>query len=501
MVPYFALVLLFVFEAESDVRSFDDTVLYKINWLGRDEQNILDAQLPEADAMLVTTQSDERYKCQLPRTQEKATGAVETYSGPTALELLRTLFEQQHCSYRLESYWTYEVCHGRYIRQYHEDREGKKVKVQEFNLGKWDKSDAARINEWERALMRDGRPAPRKKVDSAETPYLQLNMTGGTMCDLSGQARLTAVLYVCHARAKHEVVTFKEVSTCEYETVVLSPLLCGHPLFRPQESDENPINCFALEGTPKKPRNLVAMEAESIKLRHQKYTDEKLQKIYAIFSVNRGEPGQDGEPQVVKLEIRPLEVPDGHGGDGVVGTLRPAAPSPAQDVSPAASFLSGKDCLQGGSGWWKYEFCHGDKVEQFHEERDGSRVTISLGRFDRDEHLHWLERNPHKRPRPLPGRRHVSHFYSGGDWCDKAEKPRQTEVRLKCVENESGASVALFLLEPHTCEYVLGVESPLVCGLLPRVGPDGLFEAEPEDDGAVVSSEDDAAGTLASGDD
>ena len=24
--------------------------------------------------------------------------------------------------------------------------------------------------------------------------------------------------------------------------------------------------------------------------------------------------------------------------------------------------------LQGGSGWWKYEFCYGKQVTQFHEE-------------------------------------------------------------------------------------------------------------------------------------
>lgn len=39
---------------------------------------------------------------------------------------------------QLESYWTYELCHGKYMRQFHEDREGKKHKLQEFYLGKWD---------------------------------------------------------------------------------------------------------------------------------------------------------------------------------------------------------------------------------------------------------------------------------------------------------------------------------------------------------------------------
>jgi hypothetical protein len=41
---------------------------------------------------------------------------------------------------------------------------------------------------------------------------------------------------------------------------------------RPRESGENIINCHPVEGSPNKPKNLIAMEAESLKLRHQKIT-------------------------------------------------------------------------------------------------------------------------------------------------------------------------------------------------------------------------------------
>jgi hypothetical protein len=29
-------------------------------------------------------------------------------------------------------------------------------------------------------------------------------------------------------------------------------------------------------------------------------------------------------------------------------------------------FLSGRECLPGGTGWWKYEICYGKHVIQFH---------------------------------------------------------------------------------------------------------------------------------------
>lgn len=30
------------------------------------------------------------------------------------------------------------------------------------------------------------------------------------------------------------------------------------------------------------------------------------------------------------------------------------------------NFLSGRECLPGGNGWWKYEICYGKHVIQFH---------------------------------------------------------------------------------------------------------------------------------------
>lgn len=50
------------------------------------------------------------------------------------------------------------------------------------------------------------------------------------------------------------------------------------------------------------------------------------------------------------------------------------------------------------------------------------------------------------------------------------------QVKLKCVENHmSPSSVSLFLLEPRTCEYILGVESPLICEILEYADENGLI--------------------------
>jgi len=73
---------------------------------------------------------------------------------------------------------------------------------------------------------------PTKKIDGVNMPYLQVNMSDGTVCDLNENKRSTRVLYVCYPQGKHEIYSLEETSTCEYEIVILSPLLCQHPDFK-----------------------------------------------------------------------------------------------------------------------------------------------------------------------------------------------------------------------------------------------------------------------------
>lgn len=98
-----------------------------------------------------------------------------------------------------------------------------------------------------------------------------------------------------------------------------------------------------------------------------------------------------------------------------------------------------------------------------------------LGYFDEELHKQWLNENPQKRPKPIDNRTHLTHFYQGGSICDKTGEKRQTEVKLKCLENSpSPTKVTLYLMEPQTCQYILGVESPLICEILKEADENGL---------------------------
>ncbi|XP_048260833.1 endoplasmic reticulum lectin 1 isoform X2 [Bombus terrestris] len=439
-----------------DFRSFDDTVLFKINWPGKASSDLLESRT-NVEPYIITTANKEQYQCLIVDNSEQEQGYNEPYNGPNPIEILSALFKQNTCSYRVESYWSYELCHGRYARQYHEDRDGKKVKTQEYYLGTFDKLQELKLlaEYAERENIRKA-DIPVKKVDGINMPYIEVEMADGTVCDLTNKPRKIKVLYVCYQHGKHELFSLEEPSSCEYEVIVLSPWLCNHPDYKPQATGENEINCHPVENAPKKPRSLVAMEMESLKLRYQKVTD--------------------GEARV-RVEIHPVGVTDKHNNiEDSINSLADQGISPAE-ASPVKNFLSGKNCLHGGNGWWKYEFCYGRSVVQYHIERDGKKTIVNLGKFDKQKHLDWIAAHPHKRPKSPELRKQLSHFYSDGTICDKTGNPRQTEVKLKCVESHtaSPSSVSLFLVEPKTCEYVLGVESPLICDILEYADENGLL--------------------------
>ena len=183
------------------------------------------------------------------------------YTGP--LDLISPLFTSSICSYRIESYWTYEVCHGNHIKQYHEERDGKITKLQEYYLGKWTSKKTELLREQLAASEKNGEKLRYKKIDGLNLPYFEVEMSDGTMCDLSNQPRTTKVLYVCFAYGKNEVYSLKEVSTCQYEVIILTSSLCEHPNFKSKDTAENPIQCLPIGRAPAQPKSSWSHGADS----------------------------------------------------------------------------------------------------------------------------------------------------------------------------------------------------------------------------------------------
>ncbi|XP_066552905.1 endoplasmic reticulum lectin 1 isoform X2 [Amia ocellicauda] len=435
--------------------AFTDDIPFKITWPGSEfTLPTTGALYREDDFLIMTTSDQERYKCVLPSLSGGDDDEDRDYSGPTPAALLEPLFKQSSCSYRIESYWTYEVCHGKHVRQYHEEKEtGQKINIQEYYLGNMMKksdpsaagAEEGRAEESEPEKRDPEKEVPTKNVEGQLTPYYPVEMGNGTPCVLKqSQPRSSRVLYVCHPEAKHEILSIAEVTTCEYEVVVLTPLLCSHPKYRFKSSPVNDIFCQSLQGSPLRPQRLAQLDSEQ----------EALLKPPFGASQEREEETSPLREEVFSSTHKPISV--GGQTQVAVGTTHISRLTDEQLIK---EFLSGSYCL------------HGDK--------ESGKSIVVVGSWDQQEHVEWARRNVARsyqlRDEGLQKVKVVSHFYSHGDTCDLTGKPRQVIVKLKCKESESPHAVTVYMLEPQTCQYILGVESPVICKILDTADENGLL--------------------------
>ncbi|KAM5164866.1 endoplasmic reticulum lectin 1 [Mantella aurantiaca] len=441
--------------------ALSDDIPFRLNWPGPDF-SLPTTGIPyrEDNYIIMTTADKETYKCLLPLTASDNREEERDYKGPTPAELLEPLFRQTSCSYRIESYWTYEVCHGKHIRQYHEEKEAGQTNVQEYYLGNMVKKSSRDAGD-KGEKTEGNRDIPSKNIEGQMTPYFPVEMTDGTPCSLKQHLpRSSTVMYICHPDAKHEILSVAEIITCEYEVIILTPLLCSHPKYRFKTSPINDIFCQSLPGSPLRPQSL-----------------EKLEQQQEVLKAPI-KPSKEEEKTSMKDKFSTIHKPVTVGSQQHV-TVGTTHISKLTDEQLIKEFLSGSYCFHGGVGWWKYEFCYGKYVHQYHEDKDTGRTTLVVGVWKEEQHLEWSKKNAARLFHP-PGDgaqtvRMVSHFYGEGDLCDFTNKPRHVIVKLKCKESESPHAVTVYMLEPQTCHYVLGVESPVICKILDTADENGLL--------------------------
>lgn len=299
------------------------------------------------------------------------------YKGPNPRELLEPLFKQSSCSYRIESYWTYEVCHGKHIRQYHEEKEtGQKVNIHEYYLGNMLAKNLLYEKEREAKENEKSNEIPTKNIEGQMTPYYPVGMGNGTPCSLKqNRPRSSTVMYICHPESKHEILSVAEVTTCEYEVVILTPLLCSHPKYKFRASPVNDIFCQSLPGSPFKPLTLRQLEQQEEILR-------------VPFRRNKEEDLPSAKEERFPAIHKPIAV-----GSQPVLTVGTTHISKLTDDQLIKEFLSGSYCFHGGVGWWKYEFCYGKHVHQYHEDKDNGKTSVVVGTWNQEEHVEWAKKN------------------------------------------------------------------------------------------------------------
>ncbi|VDO25117.1 unnamed protein product [Brugia timori] len=273
--------------------------------------------------------------------------------------------------------------------------------------------------------------------------------------------------------------------------IVFTKQLCSHPSFRPLPTVDHEIVCYSKDPHKEfpKPKQLLYQFfflTESFNCLFQEYKSTlQLERPSANVNIN-GKDEDNGEYDD-ELDAAINVAKQASPKSDTIPMVKPATNMNMDSVLQENRYLlSGKHCLYGGGiGWWKYEFCFGKSVIQFHDNSQGERTEILLGLFNLDIHKHWIDDNPQKKPlkvtffglTEIDGRiTQVSHLYAGGAFCEKTNI-HSVEVRIRCrISKGSQTAVTLYLLEPHTCQYILGVESSRFCELLQTVDQYGLIQ-------------------------
>lgn len=252
-----------------------------------------------------------------------------------AIEALSRL--SSSCMYYRWGWWTYSLCYGKEILQFHQSDPGidktKAPKPDEgstvYTLGKFDHILDTNTLSTQKYVI-----SPKSidiRIDtSGDTPYLVYHLKMGTMCELTSSERTIDLQFFCSRSSPQTSISWtEELRSCHYQMGVHTPLLCDIPLFVPPERlPANKIGCRrilsevqASSGTYKVEEDpLVLMEdqtalasseneADDLKLK-LKISDSDIYKIGAAISSQLGLKSDQDWALIFQLENMNKNKPD-----------------------------------------------------------------------------------------------------------------------------------------------------------------------------------------------
>jgi len=144
---------------------------------------------------------------------------------------------EKECISTVQGWWTYELCYGKHVRQYHEERTRNKKNAQvetkitvDYTLGKAKKPQKLSLQ-----VINGKRNAG----------FVEERYEGGTKCDITGDPRVVTARYKCMNDVSTLALTPpEEISSCIYTIDVAVPALCQHPAFKTTHEPASEIVCY-----------------------------------------------------------------------------------------------------------------------------------------------------------------------------------------------------------------------------------------------------------------
>ncbi|CAL8335684.1 unnamed protein product [Lota lota] len=206
------------------------------------------------EVMMVSNKYKQLYECRLPAQalrfhQDPASESEpESYAGPSVPDLLAPM-HQAPCLVKTKDWWTYEFCHGQFIRQYH--LEGKaflfSISVQKsyfcesiiidchvhtLSTDTEIKGGILFLGSYESEFDWSNETAKASKQHRLKRYHSQ-TYVNGSKCDLNGALRETEVRFVCEEGSGDYIARVDEPQSCRYVLTVHTSRTCQHPFLRP----------------------------------------------------------------------------------------------------------------------------------------------------------------------------------------------------------------------------------------------------------------------------
>ncbi|XP_077562518.1 uncharacterized protein LOC144178491 isoform X2 [Haemaphysalis longicornis] len=233
--------------------------------------------------MLMTTKFGQEYQCSLPESSfppEHAESAQTEEEAPNVLKLLEPL-RTAPCLTKTRNWWTYEICYGKSIKQFHVENGHPEGAI--IFLGLYE-SDF----DW-----------------NNETNLEQFNKTGqqkyhsqiyshGSKCDITGVPRRAEVRYYCDEDSTDYVESVEEPETCSYVFTVHTSRVCAFPpLKRISPTKPYTISCSPRLSEKQYQKHLETreMEKKMEEAQRKRWLLEQQKKLDAIKSLVKDASG------------------------------------------------------------------------------------------------------------------------------------------------------------------------------------------------------------------
>ncbi|XP_041639498.1 protein OS-9 [Cheilinus undulatus] len=257
-------------------------------------------QTKTEEVMMVSNKFKQVYECRLPamavRFHQDLASEPESpgYTGPDIPDLLSPMHSNQ-CLLKTKDWWTYEFCHGQYIRQYHlEDTE---IKGDILFLGYYESEF-----DWNNETAKASKQHRLKR-------YHSQTYINGSKCDLNGNPRETEVRFVCEEGASDYIARVDEPQSCRYVLTVHTSRICQHPFLKPPSTAKPQGIVCQPALSAQQYMDYVKAQVSDTKRKVEQISEE-LRSLDEMLAANEG---TDGAVEVTTEETSPAPTDNSNG--------------------------------------------------------------------------------------------------------------------------------------------------------------------------------------------